>query len=132
MDSKFYHFNTDTDIPQAKIFCQSVNIGEGALGFSGGHGPLWPPLATGLFHALFFLSASLYPGTFEDNYSLFHRLDQHLRLHVVMNIHEKYGLNHCDVVRHDPSCCVEIDERCRSNQNDLDFCEVCRSTSRTM
>jgi hypothetical protein len=27
---------------------QSVNIREGALGFSGGHGPLWPPLATGL------------------------------------------------------------------------------------
>jgi hypothetical protein len=44
MDSKFYHFNTDTDIPQAKIFCQSVNIGEGALGFSGGGtAPFGPP-----------------------------------------------------------------------------------------
>jgi hypothetical protein len=42
--TKFYHFNIDIDIPQAKFFfLQSVNIGEGALRFSGGHGPLWPP-----------------------------------------------------------------------------------------
>jgi hypothetical protein len=36
-------FNIYIDISQAKIFLQSVNIGEGALGFSGRHGPLWPP-----------------------------------------------------------------------------------------
>jgi hypothetical protein len=57
------------------------------------------------------------PATFEENWSLFHRLDQLLRLRVVMNINEKYGLlfigritatSH-DVVRHDPSCRVEID-----------------------
>jgi hypothetical protein len=47
MDSKFYHFNIDIDIPQAKFFFLSVNIGEGALAFSGGHGPLWPLLGYG-------------------------------------------------------------------------------------
>jgi hypothetical protein len=35
------------EISQAKICLQSVNIGEGALGFSGRHGPLWPPLGYG-------------------------------------------------------------------------------------
>jgi hypothetical protein len=40
---KFYHFNIDIDIPQAKIFLQSVNFGEGALGFSGGTAPFGPP-----------------------------------------------------------------------------------------
>jgi hypothetical protein len=43
MDSKFYHFKFDIDIPQANIFFQSVNIGEGALGFSGGTAPFGPP-----------------------------------------------------------------------------------------
>jgi hypothetical protein len=48
MDTKFYHLYIDIDISHAKNFLQSANIGEGALGFSGGHGPLLPPLATGL------------------------------------------------------------------------------------
>jgi hypothetical protein len=43
MDTKFYHLYTDIDISQAKNFLQSANISEGALGFSGGHGPLLPP-----------------------------------------------------------------------------------------
>jgi hypothetical protein len=37
--------------------------------------------------------------------------------------------SHCDVVRHDPPCCIEIDGWCRSNQDGLDFCVVCRTTS---
>jgi hypothetical protein len=48
MDTKFYHLYNDNDISQAKNFLQSANISEGALGFSGGHGPLFTPLATGL------------------------------------------------------------------------------------
>jgi hypothetical protein len=50
MDSKFYHFNIDIDIPQAKIFCSPLTFARGHsdLAGGGGHGPLWPPLATGL------------------------------------------------------------------------------------
>jgi hypothetical protein len=43
MDTKFYHLYIDIDMSHAKNFLQSANIGEGALGFSGGHGPLLPP-----------------------------------------------------------------------------------------
>jgi hypothetical protein len=49
MDIKFYHLYIDIDISQAKIFLQSVNIGEGYSDLAGGHGPLLPHhLATGL------------------------------------------------------------------------------------
>jgi hypothetical protein len=48
MDFKFYHFDIDIDIPKAKyFFLQSVNIGEGALGFSGGARPPLAPLGYG-------------------------------------------------------------------------------------
>ena len=51
MDSKFYHFNTDTDIPQAKLFVSPLILARGHSDLAGGGTAPFapPPLATGLY-----------------------------------------------------------------------------------
>jgi hypothetical protein len=51
MDAKFHHLYVDIDISQAN-FLQSVNIGEGALGFSGARSLILPPWLRACSHAL--------------------------------------------------------------------------------
>jgi hypothetical protein len=42
MDSKFYHFNIDIDIAQAKIFCSPLTFARGHSDLAGGTAPFDP------------------------------------------------------------------------------------------
>jgi hypothetical protein len=50
MDSKFYHFNIDIDIPQAKFFCSPLTLARGHSDLAGGTAPFGPPWLRACIH----------------------------------------------------------------------------------